>query len=328
MITRRRLLITLAIGTLPVVRPCWAQPPGKVWRIGVLETTSMAMNTVNLDAFRRGLRELGYVEGQNLVIEYRSADGRPERFVELANEVVRMKVDVIVTRGTPATQAAKNATGMIPIVATAISDPVRTGLVKSLARPGGNVTGLEPFAAELGPKRVELLRETIPGIARIGLLTDMSNPVVAAFWKAIETTARSLGIEAQLHDVRKSEDLGPAFDTATRQRAGALIVGIGALIQANRTAIVALAAKHRLPAMYAAKEFVDVGGLMSYAVSYPQLYYRAASYVDRIFKGAKPGDLPIEQPTKFELVINLKTAKALGVTIPPSVRLRADEMIE
>lgn len=328
MITRRRLLITLALGTLPVAPPCWAQPPGKVWRIGVLETQSMAMNAVNLDAFHRGLRELGYVEGKNLLIEYRSADGRPERFVELANEVVRSKVDVIVTRGTPATQAAKNATGIIPIVATAISDPVRTGLVKSLARPGGNVTGLEPFASELGPKRVELLRETIPGITRIGVLGDMTNAAVPPFWKEIESTARSLGIEAQLLDVRKPEDLGPAFEFAIRQRAGALVVAIDALVHVNRTAIVALAAKHRLPAIYAGKDFVDAGGLMSYGVNYPQLYYRTATYVDKIFKGAKPGDLPIEQPTKLELVINLRTAKALGVTIPPTLRLRADEVIE
>lgn len=328
MITRRRLLLTLVLGTLPVAPPSWAQASGKVWRIGVLETTSMAMNAGNLDAFRRGLRELGYVEGKNLVIEYRSADGRPERFAELANEVVRVKVDVIVARGTPATQAAKNATGIIPIVATAIADPVRTGLVKSLARPGGNVTGLEPFAAELNPKRVELLRETLPGIARIGVLANMSNAVVPAVWKEIETSAQSLGVEAQLLDVRKPEDLGPAFDAATRQRAGALVVVIDGLTQGNRKTIVEFAAKHRLPTIYAGKEFVDAGGLMSYGVSYPQLYYRAASYVDKIFKGAKPGDLPVEQPTKFELIINLRTAKALGVTIPPSVRLRADEMIE
>jgi putative ABC transport system substrate-binding protein len=242
--------------------------------------------------------------------------------------VVRMKVDLIVTRGTPATQAAKNATGIIPIISTAISDPVRTGLVKSLARPGGNVTGLEPFASELGPKRFELLKETFPGIARIGVLADMSNAVNPLFWKETETTARSLGIEAQLLDVRKPEDLGPAFEAATRQRAGALVVAIDALVHVNRTAIVALAAKHRLPAIYAGKDFVDAGGLMSYGVSYPQLYYRAASYVDKIFKGTKPGDLPVEQPTKFELIINLKAAKALGVTIPPSVRLRADEVIE
>jgi len=328
MITRRRLLITLALGTLPLARPSRAQAPRKVWRIGMLETTSLAMNALNYDALRKGLRELGYVEGQNLLIEYRSADGRPERFVELANEVVRMKVDVIVTRGTPATQAAKNATGMIPIVSTAMADPVRTGLVKSLARPGGNVTGLEPFARELNPKRVELLRETLPGIARIGVLANMSNAVVPAAWKEIETTAPSLGVEAQLLDVRKPEDLGPAFDAATRQRAGALVVVIDGLTQGNRKTIVEFAAKHRLPTIYAGKEFVDAGGLMSYGVSYPQLYYRASSYVDKIFKGAKPGDLPVEQPTKFEFIINLKAAKALGVRIPPSVRLRADEVIE
>ncbi len=220
MITLRKLLIASSLAALLPAWPCWAQPPGKVWRIGVLETQSMAMNAVNFDEFRRGLRELGYVEGKNLLIEYRSADGRPERFVELANEVVRMKVDMIVTRGTPATQAAKNATGTIPIVSTAISDPVRSGLVKSLARPGGNVTGLEPFASELGPKRVELLRETIPGITRIGFLGDMRNAAVPPSWKEIESAARSLGIEAQLLDVRKPEDLGPAFEFAIRAALG------------------------------------------------------------------------------------------------------------
>lgn len=328
MFTRRKLLLASGLVVLVPASRCLAQASGKVWRIGMLETTSMAMNTANLDGLRRGLRELGYVEGKNLVIEYRWAHSSPERYVELAKEVVRMKVDVIVTRGTPATQAAKNVTGVIPIVATAISDPIRSGLVKSLARPGGNVTGLEPFALELVPKRVELLRETIPGISRIGVLINMSNAVSPAFWKEMESTARSLGIEALLLDVRKPEDLGPAFDAATLQRAGALVVGIGAIFQPNRTAIAALAAKHRLPAIYAAREFVDAGGLMSYAVSYPQLYYRAASYVDKVFKGARPGDLPVEQPTKFELVINAKAARALGVTIPGALRLRADEVID
>jgi putative ABC transport system substrate-binding protein len=328
MIARRTLLIVFSLVVLPPAWLSWAQAPGKVWRVGMLELQSMAMNAVNLDAFRRGMRELGYVEGKHLLIEYRSADGRPERFVELANEVARMKVDVIVTRGTPAAQAAKNATGIIPIVATAIGDPVRTGLVKSLARPGGNVTGLESFAVELGPKRVELLSETLPGIARIGVLANMSNAVVPAAWKEIETTAKTLGVETQLLDVRKPEDLGPAFDAATRQLAGALVVVIDGLTLGNRKTIVELAAKHRLPAMYAGKDFVDAGGLMSYGVSYSQLYFRAATYVDKILKGAKPADLPIEQPTKFELIINLKTAKALGLTIPQSVLGRADEIIQ
>ncbi|MBI3373144.1 MAG: ABC transporter substrate-binding protein [Betaproteobacteria bacterium] len=327
MITQRFVALAL-IGVLSSPLAALGQIKGEPFRIGVLETTSMAMNTINFDAFRRGLRELGYVEGQNLIIEYRSADGRPERFGELANEVVRMKVDVIVTRGTPAAQAVKNATGTIPIVVAAFGDPVRSGLVKSLSHPGGNITGLNTFASEIWSKRVELIKETFPGIVRIGHLDNLSNPLVPPSRQEIETAARTVGARTQFFDVRKAQDLGPAFDAATRQRADALLVGIDTVPLANRKVIVELATKHRLPAIYAAREFVDAGGLMSYGVSYPQLYYRAANYVARILKGAKPGDLPVEQPTRLELVINLKAAKALGVSIPRIVLLRADEVVE
>jgi len=323
---RRDLLIAFVASLAPFRAK--AQQANKVWRIGVLETTALAMNGPNFDALRRGLRELGYVEGKNLLFEYRSADGRNDRFAELAKELADMKVDLIVTRGTPATLAAKAATTVIPIVSTAISNPVRTGLVKSLAQPGGNVTGLEPFAVDLSSKRVELLRETFPEIRRIGVLGNSSNPAATPNWTLTAAAAQQVGVEAQFHDLNKREDLAPAFEALARQRVGALIVLIDGFMQAHREAIVELAAKHQLPALYSAKEFVEAGGLMSYAVSYPALYFRAASYVDKILKGAKPADLPVEQPTKLELVINVKTAKALGVNLPAPVKLRVDEEIE
>ena len=305
-----------------------AQEPGKIYRIGMLETTSMALNAANLDAFRQGLRELGYVEGRNFMIEYRSADGRRERFPELATELVRLKVDVILTRGTPAVMAAKNATGTIPVVMAASGDPLLSGVVAGLARPGGNVTGLSAIVVEVTGKRLQLLREVVPGVSRIAVLFDMGNPNNALQWKETEIAAPSLGVQPQLLDVRKPGDFGGAFDAAIRQRAGAMVVGIDALTQANHRSIIDLAAKHRLPAIYASREFVDAGGLVAYGVSYPHLYHRAASFVDKILKGAKPADLPVEQPTKFELVVNLKTAKALGLTIPPTVLLQADHVIE
>ena len=305
-----------------------AQPAGKVYRIGVLEPTSMALNAANLDAFRQGLRELGYVEGQNLVIEYRSADGRSERFPDLAAEMVRLKVDVILTRGTPAVMAAKNATRTIPVVMAASGDPVLSGVVSSLARPGGNVTGLSAVVVEVSGKRLELIREVAPGVSRVAALFNMSNPNDALQWKEIETAAPSLRVQLQLLDVRKPSDFAGAFDAAVKGRAGALVVGLDALTWANHRPIVDLAAKHRLPAIYGGREFVNAGGLIAYGVSYPHLYHRAANFVDKILKGAKPADLPVEQPSKFELVINLKTAKTLGLTIPPSLLGRADEVIQ
>jgi putative ABC transport system substrate-binding protein len=326
--TRREFIGTLAGGLLAAPLAAEAQQAGKVHRIGMLETTSMALNAADIEAFRQGLRELGYVEGRNYIIEYRSADGRSERFPDLATELVRLKVDVIVTRGTPAVFAAKNATGVIPVVMAASSDPVLSGVVASLARPGGNVTGLSSIVHEVSGKRLELLREIVPGVSRIAVLFVMSNPAEALQWKETEIAASSLRVQLQLLDVRKAGDFGRAFDAAITQRAGALVVGLDTLTQVNHRPIVDLAAKHRLPAIYGAREFVDAGGLIAYGVSYPDLYRRAATYVDKILKGAKPADLPVEQPTKFELVVNLKTAKALGLTIPPSLLQRADEVIQ
>ena len=326
MITRRKLLI--AIGLTAVASPLGslAQRQNRVWRIGMLETTSMALNAANLDAFRKGLQELGYVEGRNYIIEYRSADGHIERFPDLAAELVRRKVDLIVLRGTPAAQAAKKATETIPVVATAIGDPLL--LVASIGRPGGNITGLSSFTTELQAKRVDLLKELVPGARRIGVLANMANASLPSLWKEAERASRSLGVQPQLLDVRKREDFEPAFDAAVRLGVDACMVTLDSLLQANRKLIIELMAKHRLPAIYQAREFIDAGGLMVYGPSYPDLYRRAASYADKILKGANPGDLPIEQPTKFELVINLKTAKALGLKIPQSMLLRADELIQ
>jgi putative ABC transport system substrate-binding protein len=328
MITRRQLVIVFGASALAAPLASFAQAQGKVWRIGVLETTSATLNAANLAAFRQGMRELGYVEGRNLIIEYRSADGYGERFANLAAELVALQVDLLVTRGTLAALAAKNATRTIPVVMANAGDPVDSGLVTSLARPGGNVTGLSSVTVDLETKRFGLLRELVPGSTRIAALYIMQNPNNREQWKEIETAARSVGVQPQLLDVRKPEDLGPAFDAAIRQRADGLIVGGDGLMQVNRKLIAELAAKHRLPTIYRSMEFIEAGGLMAYGPSYPDLYRRAATYVDRIFKGAKPGDLPVEEPTKFELIINLKTAKALGLAIPAPLLLRADEVIK
>ena len=321
------LAVICAIGAMLAPIAVEAQAPDKVYRIGMLERTSAAVNAANLEAFRQGLRTLGYVEGKNLAIEYRSADGRDERFRDLAAELVALKVDLILTRGTPAALAAKHATaGGIPVVITGVGDPIGQDIVASLARPGGNITGLSATVTEIYPKRVELLSELVPRATRIAVLFNMSNPAIPSQWLEVETAARALGLQAQLLDVRKVQDLRPAFDMATRQRADALVVGIETLTLANAPLIVELAAKHRLPAMYASTEFV--GGLASYGVNYPDHYRRAATFVNKIFKGAKPADLPVEQPTKLELAINLKTARALGLTVPQTVLLQVDHMIE
>jgi putative ABC transport system substrate-binding protein len=322
------LIALLAVAIISTPLAAEAQQTGKVWRIGVLETTSVALNAANLEAFRQGLRELGYVERQNYAIEYRSADGRPERFPDLAAELVRLKVDLILTRGTPAALAAKSASQTIPVVMAASGDPVGSGLVASLGRPGGNVTGLSLFNVEIYAKRVELLRELVPRLTRIAGLFNMSNPVLPLQWKEVERAARSLGIQPQLLDVRRPEDLQRLFDAAAKQRAQALIVGLDGVTQGNLRPIAELAAKQRLPSMYAEKAYAAVGGLITYGASDFHMYQRAAAFVDRIFKGAKPADLPVEQPTKYELVIHLKTAKALGLTIPQSLLIRADQVIE
>jgi putative ABC transport system substrate-binding protein len=323
----RRAFITL-IGGAAVGWPlsAGAQRPSKVYRIGVLEQTSAAIHDAYFNAFRQGLHEQGLVEGQNLLIEYRSADDRAERYPDLAAELVRLNVDLILTRGTPAVLAAKNATTFIPIVMAAIGDPL--AIVGGLAQPGGNVTGLSAFNSELEAKRVELIRDVVPGLRGIGALYNLGNPIFAFRFKELQKVAQLLGIEAHLLDVRKSEDLAAAFDAASQGRVDALVVSADGILQTNRQRIVELAVTHRLPAIYTSREFIDVGGLISYGASYRDLYRRAATYVAKILKGSKPADLPVEQPTKFEMVINLKTAKALGLEMPPILLALADEVIE
>ena len=269
---------------------------------------------------------MGYVEGRNLIIEYRSADGRAERFPDLTSELIRLKVDLIVTRGTPAARAAKNATETIPIVMATMGDP--RAIVASFARPGGNITGVTTFTTELTAKRIELLKELAPNFSRVALLHNMGNPAAPPEWEETKMAARSLGLQAELLDVRSQSDLGRAFELAARQHVDALLVGADGLTQLHQQEIIDLVARNRLPAAYAAREFVQAGGLIAYGVNYPDLYFRFATFVDKIFKGAKPGELPVEQPAKFELVINLKTAKALGLTIPRSLLLRADEVLQ
>ena len=324
---RRRKFIGLLCGVAGYPLAARAQHP-KVWRIGMLETASEAANVANLDAFRQQLRQLGYHERQNLIIEYRFPSGDIDRFPELAAELMRLNVDVIVTRGTPAVLAARNITATIPIVMAASADPVKLGVVASLARPGGNVTGFNSFVVELAAKRLEVMSEIVPGIKRIGCLDNMSNFSASPLWEEVKGAARSLGMEPQLFDVRSPEELERAFDAASARRADALIVGNDTNFTANRRRVLELTAEHRIPALYQDRGWVDAGGLVSYGVDLPDLYRRAATYVDRIFKGEKPSDLPVEQPTRLHLVINLKSAKALGLRIPEAFLARADEVIE
>jgi ABC-type uncharacterized transport system substrate-binding protein len=305
-----------------------AQQPAKPPRIGYLGGGSSSAARHLLEAFRQGLRELGYMEGQNLTIYYRWAEGRSDQLPGLAEELVRLKVDVIVTHGAVATRAARRATAAIPIVFASSGEAVATGLVASLARPGGNVTGLTIIAPELAGKRLELLREAIPRFTRLAVLWNSANPVVVPEFKETEAAARTLGMQIQSLEVTDQGGLAGAFSAMTGERPDALIVLSDAMFLSQNAQIVGLAAKSRLPAMYAESEFIVAGGLMSYGSNLVVQYRRAATYVDKVLRGARPADLPVEQPTKFELVINLKTAKALGLTIPPSLLARADELIQ
>ncbi len=325
MIDRRALIRGAAALLVGAQSFAHAQQPARIYRIGILETIPATQNAANLGALRKGLRELGYVEGRNLIIEYRSADGHPERFPGLAAELLRLKVDLILTRGTPAAKAAKDSTETVPVVMATMGDP--RAIVASFARPGGNITGLTTFSTELTAKRIQLLKELDPGVSRIALLHNMGNPAVPQEWEETRSAARALSIQAELLDVRSEEDLRRAFDLAVARHVDALIVGADGLMQLHRQAIVDALARNRLPAVYPAREFVEAGGLIAYAVNYPDLYGQFARYADKIFKGAKPADLPVEQPARFELVINARTAKALGLTLPQSLLLRADEVI-
>jgi putative ABC transport system substrate-binding protein len=324
-VMRRREFITLLGGA--VVWPLAAHArQDKVWRLGMLETTSLASNSVNFNSLREALRQLGYVEGQNLMFIYLSADGRNERFSQLATELLKMNVDLIFARGTPATVAARNATGTIPIIMTSTADPL--AVIGNIARPGGNVTGLASLIADLIAKRITLLAEIVPGLARLGVLINPDNPSFAHTSKNYETSAGSLGVQYVPLNVRTPEDIVSAFVAADSQRVDAISVPTETVTQTNRVLIADLAAKHRLPAVYSSREFADAGGLIMYGVRYPDLYRRAATYVHKVIKGARPSDLPIEQPTRFELILNLKAAKRIGLTIPEAFLVRADEVIE
>jgi putative ABC transport system substrate-binding protein len=324
LVDRRAFLGTLTGGLLAAPLAAEAQ---QVYRIGVLETISTALNAANLDAFRQGLRELGYVEGRNLVIEYRGADGKIERLPPLVAELVALKVDVIVAPGTPAALAAKQATRTLPIVFPVAVDPVQSGLVTSLARPSGNVTGLSAVAAELVGKCLEQLKQAVPGVSRVAVLWHpggLGERTEKDMLKGAAVAARALGVRLQVVEARGPADIDRAFSDMTRARVGALTVLSTSMFSSERRRLLDLAAKNRLPTVFPWREYVDAGGLMSYGPDLADMFRRAATYVDKILKGAKPADLPVEQPTKFELVINLKTTKDLGLTIPPSLLQRAE----
>ena len=321
------LLVGLVLASFHLVD---AQQTKRIPRIGLLTGGSSSAFANSLEVFWQGLHELGYVEGQNIVIESRFSEGKLDRLPDLAAELIRLKVDVIVAASTPGILAAKNATSTIPIIFVSVADPIGSGLVVSLARPEGNITGFSTMNAGLSAKRLELLREAFPKVSRMAILlqpdahgqTTTKNMLTEA-----EDTARVLGVQLQLLEVRGLSDVDRAFSAMNRERAGALLVLPRPGAAAERKSIVDLAAKQRLPAMYPQREYVDAGGLMSYAANFSDQYRQAATYVDKILKGAKPADLPVEQPMKFELVINLKTAKQIGLTIPPNVLVRADKVI-
>jgi putative tryptophan/tyrosine transport system substrate-binding protein len=327
--TRRAFLRTLAGGLLAAPRIADAQQPGKVYRLGYLSAGSGTLSSPYTTAFRQGLRELGWIEGQNIVIEYRSAEGRFDRLPDLAAELVRLKVDVIVATPTPAALAANSATRTIPIVGVSLADPVGLGLIPSLAHPGGNVTGVSySVGADIFGKDLELLREVVPKVRSVAVLSNPDGPSQPLIMNNIKSAARSLGLQLLPVGARGPAEFDGAFATMARERAGALFVVTDPAYIAYRARLVDLAAKNRLPSMFTQRADAEAGGLMSYGPSFAAMYRRAAYYVDKILRGAKPGDLPVEQPTTFELVINLKMAKALGLTIPPSLLQRADEVIQ
>jgi len=327
---RRTFVAVLTGGIVVAPFAAEAQQAAKIARIGYLALNLVASPHLP-EAFRQGLRDLGYVEGRNVVIEYRDAEGKWDRLPALAAELVALNVDVIVAAATRHALAAKQATRTLPIVFAVVADPVGSELVTSLARPGGNVTGLSVLAPELVGKRLELLTQAVPGVSRVAVLRHpgaQGERTEKEMLKGAEAAARALGVRLQLLEARGPDDLDRAFSEMTRSHAGALTVLPSSMLFTERRRLVDLAAKNRLPAVYELREFVDAGGLMAYGPDLADLFRRAATYVDKILKGVEPGDLPVEQPTKFELVINLKTAKALGLTIPQSVLGRADEVIQ
>jgi putative ABC transport system substrate-binding protein len=322
------LVALLAVFLLATPLAAEAQAPPKVPRIGFLSVLSLTDNPYELEAFRQGLRELGYVEGQNIAIEYRFAGGRPELLPALAAELVRLKVDVIVTAASAAPEAAQRATNTIPIVFAVVGDPVAVGLVASVARPGGNITGLSSMGPEVVGKQLQLLKEVAPKVSRVAVLQNPSNQSHPFVLRQAEGAARTLGLQLHIVQAGNAPEIDAAFAKMRGQRAGGVLVLRDGFFLAQRAQIAALAAKDRLPSVYGLRGQAEAGGLMAYGAITPHMYRRAATYVVKILKGAKPADLPVEQPTTFELIINLKTAKALGLTIPQSLLQRADEVIQ
>ena len=325
--SRLVLTVMLTIALLAVPLAAEAQPMGSVPRVGLLDPGSLVGRAPLWEAFRQRMRELGYIEGLTVVFEARGADGKLERLPALATELVRLKADAIVTTGTPSAQAARQATATIPIVMATGTDPIGLGLVASLARPGGNVTGLTSISRELSAKRLELARELLPGASHFAILWAAGSAGSAAVVRATEVAAQALGVRLHAVGVRNAE-LDGAFSTMARERPAVLLVDSDPTLFEARRRLAELALKHRLPTVHSAPEYAEAGGLIAYGANRAEMFRHAAVYVDKILKGAKPGDLPIEQPTKFELIVNLKTAKALGLTIPPAVLARADEIIE
>ena len=328
MITRRSLLVGLGVSSLSPALPAFAQQGGKIPRIGVLwHAGSAEEEKIPLGGLVEGFTNLGYVNGKNIVLEHRFPNEQPDRFVTLAAELVLLKVDVLIAVTRNAALAAQSATTTIPTVFIAVPDPVGIKLIDSLARPGGNITGLALLTVELVTKQLQLLTQAIPKVSHVALLTNPSNPGAALQRRDAETAARALGLQLQVLEAQRLDELAGAFDAMTSQRAEAVLLPGDSVLYFYRKQIADLAIKNRLPALFAPREFAEAGGLMAYGANIADLYRRAATYVDRILKGANPGDLSIEQPTKFELVINLKTAKALGIIIPPLLLQRADEVI-
>jgi putative tryptophan/tyrosine transport system substrate-binding protein len=319
--------LTLSALLFALCVPVWAQQPAKVPRIGYLTQASASVIASRIEAFRQGLRELGYTDGKNIVVEWRSAEGNQDRLRELAAELVRLKVDVIVSSGPTITRVLKEATSTIPIVMAQDTDPVGSGFIASLARPGGNLTGLATLAPEVSGKQLELLKEIIPKLSRVAVIGNSTNPGDAQALRETVLAAGSFEVYLRYLDVLDPKDIEAAFRAAAKGRADALLVLGNPILNNQRKQVVDLAVKHRLPATYTRPEFIEAGGLMYYGTNYNELFRRAAIYVDKILKGAKPAELPVEQPKKFELIINLKAAKQIGVTIPPNLLARADRVI-
>ena len=325
---RRTAIRRLATFFLTSASLAQAQQPTKILRIGYLTAGFLFAQSARIEAFRQGLRELGHAEGKTYVIEYRHAEGKFARLPALAAELVRLKVDIIISGGPTVTRAAKDATTTIPIVMVQDSDPVGSGFVASLAHPGGNITGLSTLAPELSGKRLEVLKETVPKLSRVAVLGDSTEPANAQSLKEIELATKAFGVKLQYLDVLSHKDIAIAFRNASKGRADAVLLLASAVYTPHRKEVAELAVKSRLPAMYINSEFVEDGGLMAYGVSFIDLYRRAATYVDKILKGRKPADLPVEQPMKFEFIVNLETAKQIGLTVPPNVLVRADKVIK